>query len=87
MAFGMIALMWLGGIWIARIFDPNLGDPLHKRPMLVLAVTAVLVGVQLVSLGLLAELLVFTRNQPPLPYSVQQTTGSDETIVPPPASL
>lgn len=55
--------------------------------MLVLAVTAVLVGVQLVSLGLLAELLVFTRNQPPLPYSVQQTTGSDETIVPPPASL
>ena len=83
MAFGLLTLMWLGGIWVARIFDPDLGDPLHKRPMLVLAVTAVLVGIQLVSLGWLAELLVFTHRQPPLPYSVRQTAGNARAIVPP----
>jgi dolichol-phosphate mannosyltransferase len=83
MAFGLLTLMWLGGIWVARIFDPDLGDPLHKRPMLVLAVTAVLVGIQLVSLGWLAELLIFTHRQPALPYSVKQTAGNIRAIVPP----
>lgn len=83
MAFGMLTLLWLGGIWVARIFDPDLGDPLHKRPMLVLAVTAVLVGIQLVSLGWLAELLIFTHRQPSLPYSVRQTAGNARAIVQP----
>lgn len=84
MGFGLAMLAWLGGVWVARIFDPDLGDPLHKRPMLVLAVTALLVGIQLVSLGWLAELLVFTHRQPGLPYSVKQTAGNSKAIVQPP---
>ena len=83
MAFGLLMLLWLGGVWFARIFDPDMGEPLHKRPMLVLAVTAVLVGIQLVSLGWLAELLIFTHRQPALPYSVKQTAGNARAIVPP----
>lgn len=58
---GLLGLCWLTLIWFLRLFYPESFEPLHHRPLLTYAVGALIVGVQLLSLGLLAEM--FTANQ------------------------
>lgn len=61
--FGAGVLVYLSGIWLFT--DQAIG----QRPLLLLGVLLVVVGVQLVGMGLLAELLIF-RTPDPKPIGV-----------------
>lgn len=54
---GFLALAWL------TVEKVVFGDPIGGRPLLLLGVLLVVVGVQLVVFGLLAELIVYSRNR------------------------
>lgn len=54
---GALGMTWLAITWIIRLFNEDLFDPLHKRPLLLYSLGAILLGTQLLSMGFLAELL------------------------------
>lgn len=56
-AVGSLILLYFLGVWVVE-------HALRIRPLMLLGVALVLVGVQFVSLGLLAELFVATREDP-----------------------
>ena len=65
--FGVIGLIlgMLGGLWMAMLVFEKvvLGHPLANRPALLLSVLLVVVGVQLVSLGLIGEMVARTYHE------------------------
>jgi hypothetical protein len=75
-ALGLLGLSYLGLTWIINVFYPDTFDPLHKRPMLIYAVAALLLGVQLVSIGFLAELITAYQGRDEDSYSIAEQTGS-----------
>lgn len=48
---GLIICFYLSAIWV-------LGQPIGKRPLLILGILLIIVGIQLFSLGLIAELMI-----------------------------
>ena len=55
---GLTGLSYLTATWLVRYFNPESGlEPLHNRPMLIYSVGAILLGVQLLSMGFVAELM------------------------------
>ena len=74
--FGAIAMSWLAGIWIVRLADPDFGEPLHRRPLLVVSLGALLFGVQMLSLGWIAELILSVQSSDLLPYSIAAKAGN-----------
>ncbi|MDP6461010.1 MAG: glycosyltransferase, partial [Gemmatimonadota bacterium] len=71
---GSLISLYLGFLRIFR------GVPLADRPLLLLGVLLILAGVQLVSMGLLAEITIRTyhESQSKPTYVVRETLGSDE---------
>jgi hypothetical protein len=70
---GTAGLINLTAIWFIRLFDPNTTLlPLHQRPLLLYSVAALLFGGQLVSMGLLAELLTDLASRDEEPYSIAE---------------
>jgi glycosyltransferase involved in cell wall biosynthesis len=67
-ACGTLILAWLSVEWL-------LGHAIGQRPLLLLGVLLVLVGVQLLMFGLLAELMV-SRDRGNLPSLVRERSGS-----------
>ena len=76
--FGAGALAWLSVIWCVRLADPGFGEPLHRRPLLIVSLGALLFGVQMLSLGWIAELILSVRPGDSLPYSIAARTGPAE---------
>ncbi len=74
--FGGLALAWLSTVWCIRLADPDYGEPLHRRPLLIIALGAFLFGVQMLSLGWIAELILSVRSKDALPYSIAARTGA-----------
>lgn len=62
--FGLAVLLWLTGVWFFT------DDPIGNRPLLLFGVLLVILAVQLISLGVLAELIVTrdARNDDPGRY-------------------
>lgn len=62
---GSVILCWLAGVWFLT------DDPIGNRPLLLLGVLLVILAVQLISLGVLAELIVSrdARNDDPMRYA------------------
>jgi glycosyltransferase involved in cell wall biosynthesis len=54
---GGAGLVYLMVTWFIRLYRPELYPPLHERALLVYSAAALLLGAQLLSVGLLAELL------------------------------
>lgn len=77
--FGGLALAWLSTIWCIRLADPEFGEPLHRRPLLIVSLGALLFGVQMLSLGWIAELILSVRSNDALPYSIAARTGEKES--------
>jgi len=73
--FGGLALAWLSTVWCIRLADPEFGEPLHRRPLLIVSLGALLFGVQMLSLGWIAELILSVRSNDSLPYSIAARTG------------
>src|SRR5262249_19828926 len=79
---GLLGMAYLALVWVARLWHPDL-EPLHQRPLLLYSVAALLLGAQLISIGLLAELLTAYVSRDEDSYSIAERTpdgpeGKDE---------
>jgi glycosyltransferase involved in cell wall biosynthesis len=68
LALGLFSLFYL--IFIKLFFE----EPIGRRPLLILSVLLILAGIQLISTGLLAELLIriYYRTKDAKPYVIQE---------------
>lgn len=82
-SLGCLGMIYLTITWFIRLYDDSLFAPLHERPLLVYAVAALLLGFQLMSMGLLAELFTANYGSPDDSYSISETTksGNEELTV------
>ncbi len=77
---GACCLFYLVIYWNVRMFyinfyDQVIGPPVSERALLYYALGALLLGAQLVSFGLLAELFVAKQQGPDRVYSVRESVG------------
>jgi glycosyltransferase involved in cell wall biosynthesis len=72
---GNILLLYLTITWFIRLWDPDLFLPLHERPLLIYALAAVILGMQLISMGFLAELITAYTGHERDSYSIRERTG------------
>ncbi len=71
---GCLGMAYLGVTWIIRTWAPEAFPPLHERPLLIYAVAALLLGAQLMSMGLLAELITAYQGKSDESYSIAEQT-------------
>jgi glycosyltransferase involved in cell wall biosynthesis len=76
--FGSLGLVYLLATWLVRLYRPEWFEPLHQRPLLVYSVAALLFGAQLLSIGLLAEMMTAYNARDEDRYSVADRTGSGD---------
>ncbi len=75
---GLFGLGAMAGYWVLRewqVLDPEVWSPLHQRPVVLYALGGLLLGSQLLSMGLLAELIIAQSSNKAHTYSVRQTTA------------
>jgi len=81
---GLCGLSAMAIYWLLRqmhFLDPEVWSPLHQRPLLLYSLGALLLGGQLLSTGILAELLTAQSAATTRAYSVRKTTRqADEEI-------
>ncbi len=82
---GLLLLGWLGVEWlINNTLYVSLDEasrpfrPLHQRPLLIYAVAAMLLGAQLLSLGLIAELITAYQGRDEDGYSIAERTSEKD---------
>jgi glycosyltransferase involved in cell wall biosynthesis len=76
----ILILLWLTGDWIgANIFHAWDATPLHQRPLLTYAVAGMLLGVQFMSVGILAELITAFQGREEDDYSIAGFTPAHES--------
>ena len=71
---GMLGMGYLSIDWLLHTNQPG-HIPLHQRPLLTYSVTSLLLGVQLFSMGLLAELVTSQRRRPEDAYGIAERTS------------
>lgn len=74
---GMSGLGVMAGYWVLRelaVLDPEYWSPLHQRPIVLYSLGALLLGGQLLSVGLLAELLTAQTAHSTPSFSIRETT-------------
>lgn len=71
---GGIGMTWLAITWIVRLFDQNMFEPLHQRPLLLYSLAAIILGTQLLSMGFLAELLTAHNARHADEFSIAEQT-------------
>ncbi len=79
---GSLGMAILSGYWLTRQYwlltlplEEVTMEPLHTRPALLYSVAALLLGVQLLSVGFLAELMTAYQGHATLGYSVRERVG------------
>lgn len=72
---GTAGLAFLGLVWLLTRAGADYG-PIGQRPLLIYSVTAVLVGMQIFSLGLIGELVTFRVQRDRMVYSVSKELRS-----------
>ncbi|MBY0589372.1 glycosyltransferase family 2 protein [bacterium] len=75
MAIGALGMSYLAVIWILTQLGAGF-PPIGQRPLLVFSATAVLVGMQMFSLGLIGELIAFRMQRGESIYSIAEEIGS-----------
>jgi glycosyltransferase involved in cell wall biosynthesis len=73
LALGTLGLVYLAVIWIMGYWMPGY-RPIGNRPMLFYSIALLIVGVQLLSLGILAELVTAYSIRSEDTYSIAETT-------------
>ncbi len=71
---GAVGMVYLGATWLVNFTLPGSYPPLHERPLLIYAVAALLLGAQLISIGLLAELMTAQLGREEDNYSIAEET-------------
>ncbi len=73
---GVLGLAYLAVVWFVRLFDQSyFTEPLHNRPLLTYSVAALLLGTQLMSIGLIAEMITAYQGRDEDSYSIAEQTG------------
>lgn len=78
--FGSIGLpiFLLGGVATAVLLAQRLfGNPLADRPALIFAVLMVVLGIQIVAIGLVGEIIIFANSRRMKQYTVRNIIGRD----------
>jgi dolichol-phosphate mannosyltransferase len=82
LAVGIVGMVYFTVYWLVRQYwlftvDPAevTMQPLHERPALLYSVAALLLGVQLLSVGFIAELITAFQGQATPSYSVRERVG------------
>ena len=73
---GMLVMLFLAVTWIVNVVSPGTFLPLHERPLLIYAVTGLLLGAQLMSIGFLAELITAYLGSDEGSYSIAERTDA-----------
>jgi dolichol-phosphate mannosyltransferase len=89
---GGLGMLVLAVEWVINYFAPGSYLPLHERPLLLYSVAALLLGAQMMSIGLIAELITAYQGRDEATYSVAEQTGpaagpdefSRQPFLPPP---
>jgi len=74
LAFGMVSLGYLAALWIISRLTPMDDVHLHDRALLYYALGALLIGGQMLSIGLLAELITAYHGRDADTYSIAERT-------------
>ncbi len=79
LSFGTLGMLYMTIYWVLRMTVESAAswDPVHERPMLIYALGAMLLGVQLISIGFLAELITESTKRDNKPYSVKEVAHFD----------
>ena len=72
---GAVGMVYLGITWLIRLWDETAFEPLHNRPLLTYAVAALLLGAQMMSIGLIAEMITAFQGRDEDSYSIAEHTG------------
>jgi glycosyltransferase involved in cell wall biosynthesis len=72
---GALGMMYLAVTWVVRLWDESLFQPLHDRPLLLYSVAALLLGAQMMSIGLIAEMVTAYLGRDEDSYSIAEQTG------------
>jgi dolichol-phosphate mannosyltransferase len=72
---GTLGLLYLAVTWVIRLWYPDAFLPLHDRALLIYAAVALLLGAQMMSIGLLAELITEYQSRDEDSYSIAEHTG------------
>jgi glycosyltransferase involved in cell wall biosynthesis len=89
---GALGMIFLTFTWLVNLARPGTFLPLHERPLLIYSVAALLLGAQMLSIGIVAELMIAYQGRDEDSYSVAEKTEPAHvpTVVrerPQPASL
>jgi glycosyltransferase involved in cell wall biosynthesis len=80
-ATGSLLLSWLTASWIITRCSNSLPDlHLHDRALFYYAIVALVVGVQLISMGILAELIIAAHRPMTSPYSISARTSTADLL-------
>lgn len=71
---GNVGLVYLAITWIFNWLAPNSFQPLHERPLLIYSLGAVLLGAQMMSVGLVAELITMYQGRDADGFSIAERT-------------
>jgi dolichol-phosphate mannosyltransferase len=83
---GGLGMAYMSLTWLIRLGYPDLFPPLHERPLLLYSVAALLMGAQMMSIGLLAEMITHYRSREEDDYSIaDQTPRQSEEARPVPS--
>ena len=73
---GLLGLTYLTGYWVWRQLHPDWNlPPLHERPALLYSLGALLLGAQLLAIGLLAEMITARQGRDEEYYSIAERVG------------
>jgi dolichol-phosphate mannosyltransferase len=75
-AFGFLCMGYLALTWVLRLKNESLYLPLSERPLLTYAVAALLLGAQMMSVGLLGELTTAQRGRAEDHFSIAEKTAA-----------
>jgi dolichol-phosphate mannosyltransferase len=80
-AAGMLGMLWMAIYWVLRMTWFPEWAPVHQRPLLLYSVAALLFGGQMLSIGILAELLLSNsrENATVTTYSIAEQIGPGAT--------
>jgi len=75
---GSVALLYLAVTWTVNLFAPGAFPPIHERALPVFALAALLLGAQMMSIGLIAEMITAYQGRDEDTYSVVERTYPEE---------
>jgi glycosyltransferase involved in cell wall biosynthesis len=71
---GALGMLFLTFTWLVNLARPGTFLPLHERPLLIYSVAALLLGAQMLSIGIVAELMIAYQGRAEENYSVAEQT-------------